>query len=171
MTHENITAKVLALDLATTTGWADIAHGIIDSGSRSFARKPATKTRPASTPGEPFCLFDAWLNELIRTAKPDLIVYEEVYRWMSSSAAHAFCGFRAVLLKTCHYKGITVKGYSPTEIKKFFTGKGNAKKRHMIAEARKRWPELNLTSDDEVDAIAILHLHLKNTTNQRATNL
>ena len=162
MKHENTTAKVLALDLATSTGWADIAHGIIDSGSKSFARKPATKTRTASTPGEPFHLFEVWLNELIRSSKPEIIVYEEVYRWMSSSAAHTFCGMRAVLLKTCHYKGITPKGYSPTEIKKHFTGKGNAKKELMIAEAKKRWPDLNLTSDDEVDAIAILHLHLKN---------
>ncbi len=164
MNHKNTTAKVLALDLATTTGWADIAHGIINSDSKSFARKPATKTRPASTPGEPFHLFDVWLNELIRTSKPDTIVYEEVYRWMSSSAAHTFCGFRAVLLKTCHYKGITVKGYSPTEIKKFFTGKGNAKKQHMIAEAKKRWPNLKIIDDNQIDAIALLHLHLKTTT-------
>ena len=164
MKHENTTAKVLALDLATTTGWADIAHGIIDSGSKSFARKPATKTRTASTPGEPFHLFEVWLNELIRTAKPDIIVYEEVYRWRGASAAHAFGGFRAIFLKTCHCKEIATKGYSPTEIKKFFTGKGTAKKELMIAEAKKRWPDLNLTSDDEVDALAIPHLHLKNTT-------
>ncbi len=164
MNHKNTTAKTLALDLATTTGWAMIANSLITSGSKSFARKPATKTRPASTPGEPFHLFDVWLNELIRTSKPDTIVYEEVYRWMSSSAAHTFCGLRAIVLKTCHYKNITNKGYSPTEIKKFFTGKGNAKKEHMIAEAKKRWPDLNLTSDDEVDAIALLHLHLKTTT-------
>ena len=157
MKHENTAAKVLALDLGTTTGWADIAHGIIDSGSVSFARKQATKKRPASTPGEPYFLFEIWLNELIRSSKPEVIFYEEVYRWLGASAAHTFCGFRAVLLKTCHCKGINAKGYSPTEIKKFFTGKGNAKKEHMIAEAKMRWSDLAIIDDNQVDAIALLH--------------
>lgn len=158
MHHANTHAKVLALDLAQTTGWAVLANGVITSGSQCFASKPRKGVTPHA--GDNFHRFDNWLRERLCDDKPESVCFEEVFRWMSSSAAHSFCGFRAIMMIQCARKGIPVHGYSPTTIKKHFCGSGNAKKDVMIATACMRWPDLEITDDNQVDSLAILHLHL-----------
>ena len=162
MTHPNTSARVLALDLATTTGFALIGSGIITSGSQYFGTK-VKKGQPHPPAGLQFAQFENWLKNHLRDDKPLEIAYEEVFRWMSSSAAHVFCGLRAIMLKEALRAGIPCFAYSPTTIKKDFTGAGNAKKEVMIATALMRWPGLDYTDDNEIDSIAILHTHLKNT--------
>ena len=161
MTNPNTTARVLSLDLAQTTGGALIANGIITSGSQCFAGK--TKKGETQHAGNNFSRFDNWLRDRLCDDKPEAVCFEEVFRWMSSSAAHSFCGFRAIMMLQCTRKGIPCFAYSPTTIKKDFTGSGNAKKEVMIATALMRWPGLDYTDDNEIDSIAILHTHLKNT--------
>lgn len=152
-----VSVKTLALDLATTTGHALMAGGVLTSGSACFKKKPKEPT------GVQFIWFEAWLKERFRLDKPENVAFEEVYRWMSSGAAHMFCGFRAILLKECVRAGVPVFGYSPAHIKKFWTGKGTANKDTMIATTLMRFPDLDLADDNEADAIAILHLHLNQT--------
>lgn len=166
MNHTNTTARVLALDLATTCGHALLAAGVITSGSQNFH----SRVRKGVTiyPGEQFARFENWLKERLRDDKPEAIAYEEVFRWMSSSAAHVFCGFRAILLKEAVRHAIAIAPYSPSQVKKFFTGKGNADKALMIATAAIRWPELEVIDDNHVDALAILHLHLESLRPARA---
>lgn len=158
MNHTNTAARVLALDLATTCGHALLASGVITSGSQSFHSRP--RKGVTIYPGEQFARFENWLKERLRDDKPEAIAYEEVFRWMSSSAAHVFCGFRAIMLNHAVRQGVPVFAYSPTTIKKWFTDKGNADKAAMMREAARRWPDLDATDDNEVDALAILHLHL-----------
>lgn len=153
--------RLLALDLATTCGHASLGGGIVTSGSQCFARLPATKRRPAQHHGEPFAQFHRWLAGKLRDDKPDAIAYEEVCRWQGYSAAHCFGGFRGHMLALAAGHGIPCHGYSPSDIKKFWTGKGNADKVAMMAETVRRFPELALTDSNEADALAILHLHLE----------
>jgi Holliday junction resolvasome RuvABC endonuclease subunit len=150
----------LALDLATVTGHALMASGVLTSGSRSFRQ---VKTRhPAHHAGDVFLEFQRWIRERILEDKPEVIVYEDIYRWMSADAAKLFCGMRAVLLMNAAYHEIQVLPYSPPAIKKFWTGSGVAKKDVMIAHTLARFPELRekKPDDNECDAIALLHLHL-----------
>ena len=158
MNHTNTQAKILSLDLATTTGWAFIANGVVDHGAQSF--KLGTKKADPKHAGLPFAQFDHWIINRIHDYKPELIVYEEVRRWMSTSAAWAFCGFRSIMLMDAAQHGITCIGYSPTTIKKFATGSGAANKNKMIETAKMRWPDEQFASDDAVDAMFLLHLHL-----------
>lgn len=150
--------RVLALDLATTTGHALLSAGVVSSGSQDFHSK--VKKGVAPYPGEQFARFENWLKERLRDDKPEAIAYEEVFRWMSSSAAHVFCGFRAITLNHAVRAGIPVFAYSPGTIKKFWTGNGAAKKDLMMATTLARFPDLDLCDDNEADSIAILHLHL-----------
>lgn len=152
--------RLLALDLATVTGWAVQASGVTTSGSQSFARYGGCKSKPADHTGASFAMFRRWLHETIRTDKPEVIVYEEVMRWMSASSAHAFGGFRALMLEAACIHSLPCVGYKPKQVKKFWTGNGNADKDVMVAETRRRFPDLDLTDDNEADATAILHLHL-----------
>lgn len=160
MTHPNTKVRVLSLDLAQTTGWALIANGIITSGSQCFAGK--TKKGETQHAGNNFSRFDNWLRDRLCDDKPEAVCFEEVFRWMSSSAAHSFCGFRAIMMLQCTRKGIPCFAYSPTTIKKYWTGNGAAKKELMMETTLMRFPDLDLTDSNEADAIAILHTHFAN---------
>ena len=161
MNHTNTKARAMALDLATSTGWAVIGGGLVTSGAQCFAdpkRKGVTYF-----PGARFCRFESWLKTMLTDNKPTVIAYEEVYRWSGASAAHVFCGFRALLLAECAKGNIRAVAYTPSEIKKYMTGKGNADKLAMMAEAERRWPGIDLADDNHADALALLHLHLATT--------
>jgi crossover junction endodeoxyribonuclease RuvC len=165
MTTTNI-QRVIALDLATTTGYALAAGGVfVHSASASFARDKGTKRRAAEHIGQPMLNFQRWLRERIQEDKPTAFAFEDVFRWSSSDAAKVFCGLRGILMLNAAYYGIPVFGYSPGHVKKFFTGNGNAPKELMVAQAIARYPELagEDIDDNRADAIAVLMLHLNQT--------
>lgn len=141
---------ILALDLATQTGWAYKANGLISSGSEGFQLKKN------DGPGVRFLKFRSWLRDQIETIKPDLIVYEEVMRWSSGAAAKCYCGLLAILQTECAAKTIEYGGISVGTIKKFATKKGNATKEEMIKAA----VDLGYKpkDDNEADAIHLLLL-------------
>lgn len=161
MTNPPNNMKILALDLATKTGWALLASGITSSGVVSFAN--GTKKAASKHAGGPFSRCDAWMFEqLLNGGLPDVIIYEEVYRWMSQHAANSYNGYRAMMISNASLLGVRCIGYSPPTIKKHFTGRGNANKSAMIAEARRKWPTLHIIDDNQIDALAILSLHCAN---------
>ena len=145
-------SATLSLDLATQTGWAYEANGLISSGSVGFQLKKKDK------PGVRFMKFRSWLRENVEIIKPDLIVYEEVMRWSSGAAAKCYCGLLAILQTECEAKGIEYRGVHVGTIKKFATGNGGASKEQMIEAARARGfdPE----DDNAADAIHLLRLTL-----------
>lgn len=160
MNHPNKKVRVLALDLATVTGHATIANGVITSGSQDFSRYGGSKSRQAEHAGQPFASFRRWLHNKIIEDKPAALVFEEVPRFPYAFQAYVFCGYRAIMLETACIFSLPHFGYGPGQIKKFWTGKGNADKDTMVAETLIRFPAYDLTDHNEADALAILHLHL-----------
>ena len=100
--------------------------------------------------------FKAWVESFTDI---DLIVYEAVENHTSTYAAHAYGGWIAILQAHCEEKSIPYTGYPVGTIKKFWTGKGNAKKPDMLQAARERG--YNPTDDNAADALAIYHLGLE----------
>ena len=142
--------KLLALDLGTKTGWAVyVGPGTIFSGAWDL--KPSR----FSGGGMRFVRFVGFLTELHKSVGYDRVVFEEVRRHMSTDAAHVYGGLMATLTMFCEDKGLPYEGVPVGTIKKSWTGKGNASKAEMVAEAKKRgfYPQ----SEDEADALAILH--------------
>jgi Holliday junction resolvasome RuvABC endonuclease subunit len=158
--------KLLALDLATQTGWALLANGVLSSGTVSFKRYAGCKSKVADHVGQSYLNFQRWLRDTITADKPDTIAFEEPMGHMKSAkATNVLHGFRAlVMLNAAHYQ-ITVRGYPQTAVKKFATDRGNARKPEMLAWARDAFPEQDLQSEDQADALAVLHLHLHDTQN------
>lgn len=159
----NAYERILALDMASTLGWALSASGIVDSGSQDFHRKPPTKLRPAQHVGESHAMFYRWLSGKLSDDKPTLIVYEGAGYFKSAAAAQLCIGFRGIMLMQSARLGIPVVSYAPKEVKKWWCGNGNADKPMMMAETRRRCPDLDLTDDNQSDAVALLHLHLSRT--------
>ncbi|MTH96406.1 hypothetical protein [Roseibium sp. RKSG952] len=142
---------VLALDLGTTTGWAlRSLDGLITTGTASF------KTGRYDGGGMRYLRFTNWLNELDRLSGPiGTIWFEEVRRHAGTDAAHVYGGLLASLTSWAEMRGIPYEGVPVGTIKRYATGKGNANKAAMIAEARARG--YSPADDNEADAIAILH--------------
>ena len=141
---------ILALDLATITGWAlRSADGSIISGTVSF--------RPSRYDGGGirYLRFRGWLDSLAANSTGIGVVhYEEVRRHVSTDSAHVYGGLLATLTAWCEQRGIAYQGVPVGTIKRFIAGKGNADKAAVIAAVRERG--FSPVDDNEADALAIL---------------
>lgn len=144
--------SILALDLGTTTGWALKENDHIVHGFESF------KDTRFSGGGMRYLRFHKWLVEINCASPLTEIYFEEVRAHEGTDAAHVYGGFLAKLTSFGEQFDIPYAGEPVGTIKKFWTGKGNASKSDMIAEAQKRG--FDAKDDNEVDAIAILHMHI-----------
>ena len=137
--------RILALDMATVTGWA--TEGA--SGSENF------KKRAGDSRGMLFIRFEAWLCEMVTISKPDMVAYERPHA-RGRAATEVSHGLLAILQKVCAANGVEYADCPSTTLKKFATGKGNAGKPEMVA----KFVELtgrNPITDDEADAY-LLHM-------------
>lgn len=144
--------STLALDLGTSTGFA-LLHptGVCISGTWDFS-----VNKRIESVGMRFIRFREQLDIMRRDSGVKMIYFEEVRRHLGTTAAHVYGGFLAVLQAWCVDNAVSYQSVPVGEIKKSWTGKGNAKKDEMIAEARRRG--YDPCDDNEADAIAILVL-------------
>ena len=148
---------ILALDLATVTGFAiRRGDGRIESGEVSFA------PRKGEGPGWRFARLRAFLLE-VKIANPDLgeVVYEDIVQIVGPGQAHAakiYGGLLAIVQIFGEHHGIAYRGIGVSTIKKRFSGHGHATKADMIAQCRSLG--FHPASDNEADAIALLHVAL-----------
>jgi hypothetical protein len=146
----------LALDLGINLGYAILrADGRIESGSERFA------PRTGEGPGVRWLNFRHWLIDIKRAHEPlTLIAFEEIIGHAPNAtyAAHLYGGFVAHLQAFGEHHQIAYRGFHAGKIKKAWTGKGNAKKPEMVARAKELG--FNPGSDNEADAIALLHVAL-----------
>ena len=140
----------LALDIATTTGWAlEGTDGYIASGTVSF------KNSRYDGGGMRYLRFQRWLEQIDEDAGPIGAVYfEEVRRHIGTDAAHIYGGLLAVLSAWCEEHLVAYQGVPVGTIKRFATGKGNADKAAVIDAMRARG--FAPRDDNEADALAIL---------------
>jgi hypothetical protein len=142
-------SAILALDLGTTTGWASLIGGIVQSGTVSF--------RPSRYDGGGmrYLRFQRWLETLTHeTGGLGTVFFEEVRRHAGTDAAHLYGGFLATLSSWCERKQVAYQGVPVGTIKRFATGKGNAGKDAVLTAIRMRGYQP--ADDNEADAIALL---------------
>jgi Holliday junction resolvasome RuvABC endonuclease subunit len=145
---------VLALDLGTTTGWAmqdPVNSDVVFSGSESF--KPSRFDSVSIR----YVKMREWLSSLPTSI--EIVYFEEVRRHIGTDAAHAYGGYLATLQTWCTDNSVEYRGVPVATIKKFWTGKGNAKKDDMVAECKARG--FDVKDDNQADAIALLHLAME----------
>ncbi|BBO72772.1 hypothetical protein DSCW_01890 [Desulfosarcina widdelii] len=138
--------KILALDLATKTGWATSAGHT--SGVQTF------DVKRGESPGMRFLRCRAWLNDMLQLLGGiDIIVYEQAHH--RGGAATACCvGLVSTVQAFAAEHGIELMAVHTGELKRWATGKGNANKPAMIEAARARgWVPFD---DNEADAELLL---------------
>jgi len=160
---------IIALDPATTTGWALRDNkGTITSGSIKLTKHAAQlygvtqkQAHNRKLEADALCSF----VETFITSKQCFIVSEAPGRYRSRSAVlsawHLNRAIHEAINKSVP-KGVNLEDsvwfISPTAMKKQFTGNGRAKKPDIILECKKRG--FKTTENNEADAIAILLCYL-----------
>lgn len=139
--------KLLALDIASKTGWCLDKHLY---GTWDF------KTRKDESMGMKLVRFKAKLTEVHNLEKFDIVVYERPAGRHAHAIIHQ-AKLIAILEKFCEENNVEYKSYSASEIKKFATGKGNANKKQMIDAAKHKYHYLG-NDDNEADAIHMRYL-------------
>lgn len=137
--------NILALDIATKTGWkAKSASGVWD-----------LKPNRGESEGMRVVRFKARVRELINMEQITLIAYERP-AGMHKASIMVASEMVGVLKDLCIELGVELACYSAGEIKKHATGKGNATKLQMIEAARELG--YNPKDDNEADAIHLYNL-------------
>lgn len=140
--------SILALDLATRTGWA---HSSGPSGVQDFS------PRRGDSPGMRWLEFASWLNRVLDSVPTDIIAYEQAHHrgGAPTHVAHALIGqVEAVAAE----RNIELTNRHTATIKKHATGKGNADKGAVVVAAAAKWPDKKLSDDNECDALWLLDL-------------
>lgn len=142
--------KILALDIATHTGWAvsRTIYGVWD----------LTPKRDESS-GMKLIRMRAKLKEVIESEGIDIVVFERPggkYKLPIIVQSE----LQGITKAYCEDNKVDYRAYSSKEIKLFATGKGNANKEKMIQAAQDRLGYVG-DNDDEADALWLLELAKK----------
>lgn len=146
-----VAGNILSLDLASLLGWAS---GLPDSrpgfGSHQL---PST----GDNVGRYIDAFDQWLQPMLDIEAPALVIYEAPSIFMKTTPAtvEKLVGLATHTQLACHRRGIRARSANPSQVKKFWTGSGKAKKEDMMAAARRCG--FKIRDDNEADAVAIWH--------------
>lgn len=142
--------KILAIDPATKCGWAL-------SGKPTISGTWDLSVRRDESAGMRLIRLKSKLMELL-VHQPDLVVYEAARHAAPKmqGALVVQATLQSVILVFCEENNLEYRGYSPSEIKKHATGKGNANKDLVMQAARNRGWEFR--DDNECDALWLLDL-------------
>lgn len=142
--------NILALDLGTKTGWAlRTRGGTVSGGTENFAPKAK------ELPGRRWLKFRAWLAGMGRSAgELHAVYFEDVKNHSGVLAAHVYGGFLATLQAWCEANRIPCHPVGVGQVKKHWTGKGNANKAQMIETAIAKG--FRPVDENHADALAIL---------------
>lgn len=140
---------ILTLDLGSITGFAIDSPEGFSSGTLNFKTKGKFSDRGYASLRK----FMGFLN------KDNLeIVVEKPHAGRFMAPVRILFGLLAVVKGYCYEENIPYFEYSPKEIKKFWTGKGNASKEEMVLTTKAKHSYVK--DHNESDAIALLHLHI-----------
>lgn len=146
---------LLALDLATATGWAlrDV-QGNLTSGTQRF------DLRRGDSPGMRWIRFRAWLRDMLKLGglrRGDVLAYEQPLAAHRGGLAAALAhGLAAIVQEVAAEEGVELASVPVATLKKASVGRGNAKKPEMIAGAKRRWPDQVIEDDNQADALWVL---------------
>lgn len=135
------TARVIGLDLSL------VATGMSD-GSRTWVVRSAGKKGDS--------LHSRW--ERLRTIglevclavhpETDLVLIEGPAFGSRDGHAHDRSGLWWLIVSSLHKSAVPVLEVSPSTLKKYATGKGNASKHEVIYATAKRFPDIEIGGDD-----------------------
>jgi Holliday junction resolvasome RuvABC endonuclease subunit len=163
--------SILALDLGTKTGWAHLAWGVVYSGTQSLATEKELREMRKLDLDRCCDIRIKRLYEFIQSFDfVDHIYFEDVEFQSSRAQTQLWASLRAMVILQ-HPQRI-VRAVPVGTLKKFATGKGNAKKEQMAAALPNCGLALEekVRDDNEVDALHLLNFAIKELNGSSAQN-
>lgn len=146
--------KILGID----PGIGRVGYGIIEkkSGKETFIAAGLLET-PARLPhADRLCMLAEELKKILTRHKPNVAAIESLFFAKNAKTAFDVAQARGVAMFLCKKAGLTIKEYTPLQVKIALTGYGRAEK-IQVAAMTKRFLAipLDLTQDDTLDALAL----------------
>jgi len=150
---------VIALDLATKTGWA-----LKDRDGRLASGVQAFELKRGESRGMRFLRFRKWLNEMLELCRmgkkhsatePGIIIFEQAHH-RGGHATELAVGLVTDVLAEAARHGLEHMPVHTGALKKWATGKGNSGKPLMIARAKELFPKVEIIDDNHADALLLL---------------
>lgn len=138
----------LGIDPGSTCGWA-VHNGETLVAAGTWDIRPPR----GSSPGMRYIYLRTRLDE-IHKAFPALalVIYEQAHQRGGAATEYAF-GCATHIQAWCAERGLEHQSLHTATLKKFATGRGNAKKPEMLAAANAdRWMGFRFKDDNEADA-------------------
>lgn len=146
--------RVLALDLATSTGWAAYGPGL----PLTYGRYQLPEC--GHVVGRFLHHFDLWFSDLITEYEPRVIFYEAPWIGPRDTVdkLQKNLGLPNIVEMVCWRREVGCFKLNVRTVRAHFLGKGNLKRADAKRQAVARCKALGLAvaSDDEADAIALL---------------
>lgn len=144
---QNEKKYIMALDLSlTNTGIA-----IFDNNENIVCIDNAPTNPKDDYPLRLKTIFDK-IKLLAEQYLPSVIVIEKGFTRFHASTQALFRVQGIAMLALCDYKQIF---YSPSTIKKYVAGKGNASKNTVLKKIIEIYPQIEIKNTDQSDAIAV----------------
>lgn len=156
--------NILTFDVGNNCGWACVETTTADTGPAEhrvtvhYTEHGVESFKPArgESQGMRYMKFRHWLKKMLVDTRPDLVVYERPKGLRGTAAQEILWGMVTRIMEECDQHGINYTAVSPSELKRWATGKGNANKERMLAAARLRYPSEVVGDHNEADAMLIL---------------
>lgn len=145
--------RVLGID----PGYGRCGWAVVDGGAKPVFVASGCIDTPASDTFETRLLAIADdLDRVIREHSPKVLAVEKLFFTRNVSTAINVSQARGAIIVTAARHGLTLREYTPTDVKLATTGDGRAEKRQIA----KMVPlllaiPLRVRTDDEIDAIAV----------------
>jgi Holliday junction resolvasome RuvABC endonuclease subunit len=158
--------RILALDCATTTGWA------FSDGPPSLENQPQSgvwrlSVHDAEHPGAKLIRLRDYVYAVAESQGFDKIAFEDAGFGSHNPAVQAFhANLAGVLMMIAAEFGVPIYRIGPTTLKLWATGDGRAKKPAMIRACKTHYGILP-RSDDEADAMLVLGACFQNVTSMK----
>lgn len=118
------------------------------------------KTKPKSDIEMRIAVIHTQVAEVVNAFAPDFIYIEELAHGARGDAILELAGVNYFVRTRFYQAGIRYKMIAPGTLKKFITGKGNAKKELMLKEVYKRWGA-DFNDNNECDAYCLARMALE----------
>lgn len=143
----------VGLDLSLTSTGVAIIHNDV-----ATVRRITSKPKPKATTADQAERLDALVSEIVSAipSSDDTKVAVEGPSFASSgSAAHILGGLWWLVRHALRVEGLDVTVVAPSSVKKYATGSGNAPKDQVLAAVVRRYPDVDVTGNDEADALVL----------------
>lgn len=142
--------NVLALDLATATGYAWGEHNAVP-------RYGLLKLPSGSAVGKFVSTFADWFDGFVGVEKPEWCVFEAPLMMHGPTAnldaTRKLMGLAAQVEVVCYRRDVPCREANVSTVKKFWAGDGRAKKPEMVGAARARG--FDVSDHNVADALAV----------------